>query len=357
MNFQTQTCLNSYTSYLIASTNQVTSTGLSRLLEGELSHDQITRFLGKEELSQKEFWSLIKGYYKDVKQDDGILIVDDTVEEKPHSSVSETINYWYDHVVGRTVKGLNILSCHYDTPKGNSPIGFRIMTKEQHLSSTTTEKQWKMTTSKIKAYKELLQQAVKNGVQFHTVINDKWYASVETMDFIVNTLQKEFIMPLKENRCIALSKEDFDKSHFRKLQDCKLEDVTEVYLKGWDRPVLLTQLSIKDGTDCAVTLYLVSSNLRRSKESILKHYKRRWKVEEAFKSMKSNLNLQKSPTHSKTAIHNHIFCVFLATVELYFIAHYQKTNPFALKLNIYYKALKIAFNTTTQLRNELKLTA
>lgn len=357
MNFQTQLCLNSYTSYLIASTNQVTSTGLSRLLEGELSHDQITRFLGKEELSQKEFWNLIKGYYKDVQDDDGILIVDDTVEEKPHSGVSESINYWYDHVVGRTVKGLNILSCHYDTEKGNSPIGFRVMTKEQQMSSTKSEQQWKMKMSKTKAYQELVQQALKNGVQFHTVINDKWYASVENMNFIVNTLQKDFIMPLKDNRCIALSKEEFDKGLFRKLQDCKLEDVTEVYLKGWERPVLLTELRIKDGTDCAVTLYLVSSNLSLSKATILKRYKRRWKVEEAFKSMKSNLNLQKSPTHSKIAIQNHIFCVFLATVELYFIAHYQKTNPFALKLNIYYKALKIAFNTTTQLRNELKLTA
>jgi hypothetical protein len=39
--------LDLYSGYLIASFNVATATGLSELLDGALSHDQISRFLGK----------------------------------------------------------------------------------------------------------------------------------------------------------------------------------------------------------------------------------------------------------------------------------------------------------------------
>ncbi len=37
-----------YTDYLISIQGKATATGLSDMLEGEVSHDQITRFLSKE---------------------------------------------------------------------------------------------------------------------------------------------------------------------------------------------------------------------------------------------------------------------------------------------------------------------
>lgn len=37
--------LDLYTDYLIASFGPTTATGLSRLLDGQISHDQVTRFL------------------------------------------------------------------------------------------------------------------------------------------------------------------------------------------------------------------------------------------------------------------------------------------------------------------------
>ena len=42
-----------YSDYLLSSFGQVTATGLSKLLEGDLSHDQITRRLSAEKLTSK----------------------------------------------------------------------------------------------------------------------------------------------------------------------------------------------------------------------------------------------------------------------------------------------------------------
>ena len=48
--------LDLYSDYLIASFSLTTATGLSELLDGSLSHDQISRFLGQRLLNQMDFW-------------------------------------------------------------------------------------------------------------------------------------------------------------------------------------------------------------------------------------------------------------------------------------------------------------
>jgi len=45
-----------YTDYLIASFGKTTATGLSEILDGEISHDKITRFLSKEDYTSKELY-------------------------------------------------------------------------------------------------------------------------------------------------------------------------------------------------------------------------------------------------------------------------------------------------------------
>jgi hypothetical protein len=44
---------------------------------------------------------------------EGILILDDTVEEKPYTDENELITWHYDHTAGRPVKGINILNALY----------------------------------------------------------------------------------------------------------------------------------------------------------------------------------------------------------------------------------------------------
>ncbi len=43
--------LDIYSDYLLASFSYTTATGLSRLTEGEISHDQVTRFLSNGKIS------------------------------------------------------------------------------------------------------------------------------------------------------------------------------------------------------------------------------------------------------------------------------------------------------------------
>ena len=57
-------------------------------------------------------------------------------------------------------------------------------------------------------FREIVQQAVRNEIAFRYVLNDMWFASAENMRFIKLTMDKEFVMPLKSDRKIALSSAD-----------------------------------------------------------------------------------------------------------------------------------------------------
>jgi len=74
--------------------------------------------------------------------------------------------------------------------------------KRQEKTSRRSEK------GKNEYFRELVAQAVKNQIQFHYVLNDSWFASAENMGFIKQEQNKELIMPLKDNRKIALSEKD-----------------------------------------------------------------------------------------------------------------------------------------------------
>ena len=78
--------LDIYTDYLICQNKHATSTGLADLLCGEVSHDKFTRFLNGTALGSQDLWSYIKGEVrKNEKPKGGVLILDDSIEEKPYT--------------------------------------------------------------------------------------------------------------------------------------------------------------------------------------------------------------------------------------------------------------------------------
>jgi hypothetical protein len=75
-----------YSDYLLSSSSHATATGLSRMSEGRISHDRITRFLASEEMDSRALWRLVKPLVRQVEEgDDGVLPIDDTIEEKPYT--------------------------------------------------------------------------------------------------------------------------------------------------------------------------------------------------------------------------------------------------------------------------------
>ena len=76
--------LDIYTDYLICQNQQAIAIGLANLLDSELSHDQITRFLNKNEYGTEAIWRYVKAdARKHEQKSGGVLIIDDAIEAKP----------------------------------------------------------------------------------------------------------------------------------------------------------------------------------------------------------------------------------------------------------------------------------
>ena len=80
------------------------------MVEGNISHDKVTRFLSDEDFTSAKSWEIVKPSLKHIESEDGVIIFDDTIEEKPSTDENEIVSWHYDHSKGRTVKEINIIS-------------------------------------------------------------------------------------------------------------------------------------------------------------------------------------------------------------------------------------------------------
>ena len=73
-----QAILDIYSDYLLSSFGPTTATGLARLLDGALSHDEITRLLAGEAQSSAAWWQRVKPLVRQHERAAGVLLFDDS---------------------------------------------------------------------------------------------------------------------------------------------------------------------------------------------------------------------------------------------------------------------------------------
>lgn len=337
--------LDIYTDYLICQNKYATATGLSDMVDGALSHDKVSRFLRMESFDSKELWSYVKNSVRERESKSGVLILDDSIEEKPYTDENE-INCWhYSHAKGDVLKGINILSCMVRYDDFSVPIGYEVIKKEIVYCDIETKKvRRKSSTNKNKLFRKLLEQAVKNSVQFEFVLADNWFGSKANMMCIHNDLQKSFIIGIKSNRTLALSENDANNGRYTKVRDLELEEnvAHTVYLKGLDFPVRLLKKVFKNENGSTGVLYLVSNDMTSSAVRLYEVYQKRWRIEEYHKSIKQNASLTKSPTKTVRTQKNHIFASIIAYCKLEMLKIKTKLNHFAIKYKLIVRANQIA---------------
>ncbi len=342
-----------YSDYLISSFSYTTATGLSNMLEGSISHDKITRFLSGKQYNSKDFWLLIKPLVRRIESHEATLSIDDSIEEKPYTDENEIVCWHYDHCKSRNVKGINFMTALYHSQEISIPLTYQIIAKtEQYIDPKTGKQKRKSTKTKNEHYREMLKVCKQNDVAFRYVLNDVWFSSAENMKFVKNHIKKDFIMPMKSNRKIALTIADKKKGKYQAVSSIDIEPntVKEIYLEGVEFPLLLAKQVFKNADSSIGILYLVSSDLMLDDLSITTIYKKRWKVEEYHKSLKQNASLEKSPTKTVTTQSNHFFASLFAFVKLETLKNASCLNHYALKTKIYMCALQKAFNELQKIK-------
>jgi hypothetical protein len=253
--------------------------------------------------SSSALWKTVKPLCQELAYKDNVLIFDDTLIEKPDTSENAIVMYHFDHVKGRAVKGICMVTALYSAGLMNIPVCVDVVKRLVQQKD-----------SKQVLFRNLLQQCIDNALEFRHVLADKWYASTEYMTLITDLYKKDFIFPLKTNRRIKLA----GSSSYHAISDLALEAgrVYEAMLKGYNNPVYIAHYEVKDGHDNPSGLYLVTSDEKPDWDALLTCYQRRWQVELFHRSIKQNAAIGKAPLHAVKALMSHCYASLRGYIKL-----------------------------------------
>jgi hypothetical protein len=154
------------------------------MVDNAYSHDQITRFLGQATYDQKTYWQTIKPIVRAVEQAEGLVIIDDTIEEKPYTDENEIVCYHFDHTKGRSVKGINIVNFVYHVGLNEEetitlPVAYELVTKTKvYQDKKSGKRKRKSEISKNELARERLKILVRhNRLNFKYVVWDSWFSA------------------------------------------------------------------------------------------------------------------------------------------------------------------------------------
>ena len=288
------TCtLDLYTDYLLSSTGPTTATGLSRLLDGALSHDHITRWLSQTTYGPADIWRPAKPLIRQTEArrpagEFAVLIVDDSVLEKAHTAANELICTHWDHRQQRYVKGLNFVSLLYQAGELALPIAVELVRKTVPVYQPKTQKtSYRSPFTKNEYLQQMLRVALpgwpQQQVAYRYLLADSWYASAENMA-LVRALGHHVVFALESSRTVALSDADRAQGRFQSVQSLVFPDTQplRVYLRAVQQAVLVTRQVFTNQDGSQGMLYLVSSDTDLDQAQLTTIYQRRWKSASSF---------------------------------------------------------------------------
>lgn len=280
-----------YSDYLLSSFGATTATGLSALMDGAVSHDQVTRFLSHADYDGKTLWQQVEPLVREIEQADGVLIVDDTIQAKPQTDENEQM-------------------------------------------------------------RQMLRTCQHNQLPYRYVLADSWFSAKDNLTFIRKPLHKHFVVALKSNRTVALSYEQKSQGAFSCIDACDVPEhqPAQGWIKRLDFPVLLLRQVFTNQDRSTGTLYLACSDLTCEGATIETSYQKRWNVETFHKTLKSHTALAKSPTKRERTQSNHVFMAIYAACRLEGLRVQHRLNHFALRSRLYLKAIRCAFDELQTLK-------
>jgi Transposase DDE domain len=300
-----------YIEFLISTPVNYTCTHLADHISG-VSHDSISDFLKTQRLTAQSVWESAKSLITDTEE--GFLIVDDSVQEKPHARAIELVYPHYSGNKHAVIRGIDIVNLVHSSGDGEYyPLDYRIYAPE-YAKDTKND-----------YFLAMLQEAFEvRKLKAKYVLFDSWYASVANLKYI-HRQGRIFYTTLKSNRLVSLSKDD----GYIHLEDIdwtseRLDAGVSIKLKEVPFRVTLFKVVAKNGDiDWVITNDpkndLTTAHVRGQNGV-------RWDIECFHREMKQLTGIEKCQCHSAWAQRNHIACCYHAWLALKVYAAKLKTT-------------------------------
>jgi hypothetical protein len=301
-----------YIDFLIASPRQASAIEAARCHpEGARgpAHDAFTRLLHRLEPEAEALWQEVQ---PQIRREDGFLILDDSVLDKPYARKMGLVHYVWSGKHKRAVKGIDLLTLLWTDGDRHVPCDYRLYDKP--IDGKT----------KNDHFRDLLQAAAARGFKPRGVLFDSWFTSLDNLKAI-QRLGWKWLARLKSNRRV-----NPDRTGLRRLDEAAIAAAgTVVHLEGYG-PVKVFLIAAKDGSK----EYWATNHLPMTELERLQWSEASWKIEEYHRGLKQFANVERCQARATRAQRNHIGLSLRAFVRLEHFSYHSGISWFQAKVDI-----------------------
>lgn len=241
-----------------------------------------------------------------------LLIIDDTVEVKCGKQIEGSCRHLWSNKEHRLVNGLNIVSLNYADSHSTFQLDFSIrhgasrrkeiadFTTALHHRSNAHARRAEGLKGKNVLALEMVERALKHGIDADYLLVDSWYAKPEFIDksmkmgipVIARIANNPRIWHLKgKHKSLGAMYNHISKVRHKsrgthgKIRYRYFDSIVEHHLLG-----KVKLLFLHTGKELLV---FISTDLSLSGEEIIETYKKRWNIEQGYKDLRSYFGLGK----------------------------------------------------------------
>ena len=272
------------------------------------------RFLGNEHYNWRRFITLLAAkvtMYFDTLTDRSrfkALVLDDSVIERSRSKAVELLAFVFDHVIGKSVRGFNLLTLGWTDGFSFIPVAFNM------LSSAKQEKRFQGINPKIdkrtNGYKArisatmhkpdaaiaMIRDALAAGIPAEYILMDTWFTNEPFIKRILGC-GLDVIGMLKNNRQMyhfngGLYNLDSLAAYFARMNAAG-DILGSVVVKTKREHIPVKLVFVRNRNNRSEYIIILSTDCSLSDAEIIRRYGYRWSIECCFKISKSLLKLGK----------------------------------------------------------------
>jgi len=270
--------------FLIASPMQATATEAQRTQPDSAApaaHDAYTRLLHRLEPDSDTLWAEVQA---DVRRLSGVLILDDSVLDKPYARKMDLVHHLWSGKHHRVVKGIDLITLLWTDGDRHLPCDYRIYDKVNDGRTKNDH------------FADLLDAAKERGFAPECVLFDGWYSSLENLKKL-RALGWHWLTRLKDNRRV-----NPDRTGLRAVGACGIAATgTVVHLEKYGF-IKVFRIVAKDGT----TEHWATSHLAMDELERLRLADASWRIEEYHRGLKQVTNVERCQCRKAVAQRGHI---------------------------------------------------
>ena len=249
------------------------------------AHDSFTRLLTRLEPDPETLWEEARNL---VVRSRGVLVVDDTVLDKPSAKKIELVGRHWSGKHRGVVQGINLVTLLWTDGDRKIPCDYRICDTDKkfaaHEKLTKNDHFW-----------EMLLMAKARGFQPEYVLFDSWYAGLENFKRIRDH-QWLWLSRFKANRQV-----NPDGSGLRAIAECEIAATgTVVHLKGYGLVRVFKRVAPDGDIEYWATSDLKMEGLKRRQLAELS-----FGIENYHRELKQYCGVERSQARSKRATQPH----------------------------------------------------